>query len=253
MVTVAIVQARMGSRRLPGKVLADIAGAPMIDRVLARVRAARLVDAVWVATTDQPVDDPLAQHLAARGVPFSRGSEHDVLGRYQMAAAASGAGVVVRVTGDCPLIDPAVIDLVVGAVTTRTETVDYAANVLERSFPRGLDVEAFTEVALKRMDRLGITRAAREHVTLGPRVEHLGSFAVRSIRAAEDDSDLRWTVDTADDLEFVRTAFGVRGVADSSIPYWELVQWCRAHPEVARRDDHDGTWDPSRSACNRLT
>lgn len=246
MTVVAIVQARMTSTRLPGKVLADLGGAPMLERVVARARAASRIDAVWVACTDRTADDPIAAWCRGRRVECFRGSEVDVLGRYRAAALAAGAAVVVRLTGDCPLLDPATIDRVVAALNDGAAPADYAANVLERSFPRGLDVEAFTASALERLDRLGISAASREHVTLGARLEHPEAFAVRSVRAATDDSDLRWTVDAPEDLTFVRTLFQSLGLADRILRYEEVVRWCRSHPGLARSDDPDHTWDPSR-------
>jgi spore coat polysaccharide biosynthesis protein SpsF (cytidylyltransferase family) len=241
---VAIVQARMTSTRLPGKVLVDLAGAPMLERVVQRAADASLVDGVVVACSDRPADDPIAAWCARAGVTAFRASESDVLGRFVGAATAAGADLVVRLTADCPFLDPAVIDLVVGALIADPQ-LDYAANVLERSFPRGLDVEAFTRDALGRMDRLGRSPASREHVTIGPRLEHPEAFRCRSIRAEHDDSDLRWTVDTPVDLEFARAAYRAAPLGDGD--YRPLVRWCRLHPEVARRDDQE-TWDPSRAA-----
>jgi spore coat polysaccharide biosynthesis protein SpsF (cytidylyltransferase family) len=241
---VAIVQARMTSTRLPGKVLADLGGAPMLARVVSRAAAASLVDQVVVACSDRPTDDPIAAWCRRGSVPVFRGSETDVLARFVGAAAATHADLVVRLTADCPFLDPAVIDLVVGELIADPE-LDYAANVLERSFPRGLDVEAFTRDALSRMDRLGRSPAAREHVTIGPRLEHLEAFRSRSVRADRNDSDLRWTVDTPLDLEFARAAYSAGPIEDGD--YRALVKWCRLHPELTRRDDHE-TWDPTRAA-----
>ena len=244
--TVAIIQARMTSTRLPGKVLADLGGEPMLARVVARVRAARRVDQVWVACTERPEDDPVVRWCEDRSIPVWRGSETDVLGRYLAAARAAGAEVVVRITADCPLLDPEVIDRVVLEVTS--QRADYAANVLERSYPRGLDVEAFTIEALERMDRLGTSAASREHVTIPVRLEHPDAFTVRSIRADVDDSDLRWTVDTPEDLAFVRDMYRALALDHRIPPYRELVRWSRTHQNRIRRDEPGHTWDPSRES-----
>jgi spore coat polysaccharide biosynthesis protein SpsF len=241
---VAIVQARMTSSRLPGKVLADLAGAPMLARVVDRVARARAIDEVWVACTALATDDPIAVWCDAARVQCFRGSESDVLGRYVGAARAAQADVVVRVTADCPLLDPDVVDRVVEALLSPPR-VDYAANVLARSYPRGLDVEAFSVEALGRMDRLGRSAAAREHVTVVLRLERPDAFTARTVTADRDDSDLRWTVDTADDLAFVRGLIAALGPAAG---YDAMVRWCRAHPALARHDDHERTWDPSRLA-----
>jgi spore coat polysaccharide biosynthesis protein SpsF len=242
---VAVIQARMGSTRLPGKVLMDIAGAPMLSRVVDRARAARRVTEVRVACSDQPADDPIAAWCAVVGVAVTRGPEADVLTRYRIAAAAAAAEVVVRLTADCPLLDPATIDNVIGALGDG-DPADYAANVLERSYPRGLDVEAFSIEALLRMDRLGQSAAAREHVTLGPRLEHPAAFRTRNVRAGTDDSDLRWTVDTGPDLEQVRAMYRELDLAGTIRPYLDVVRWCRDHPSLASDDRANLTWDPKR-------
>ncbi len=247
---VAVIQARMSSSRLPGKVLADLSGAPILARVVERARAASRVNAVWVACSNSPADDPIVDRCLAIGVPFVRGDEMDVLGRFVAAADAAAADIIVRLTADCPLLDPDVIDRVVAEITTNPGT-DYASNVTERSFPRGLDVEAFTRVALQRMDHLGRSAAAREHVTIPVRLEHPDGFVSRSVKSGVDDSDLRWTVDTPADLEFVRRAYQALGLADRPQPYAALVSWCRANPKWANLD-HAATWDPSRSGSTPI-
>ncbi len=144
--TTAIIQARMSSTRLPGKVLLDLAGEPMLARVVARTQRAKTIDRTIVATTVEPEDEPIVALCYARGWAVSRGSRDDVLDRYYQAAVSDGADPIVRITSDCPLIDPEVIDRVVERLTAG---VDYASNINPtRTFPRGLDVEAFTFVSL---------------------------------------------------------------------------------------------------------
>src|SRR5262249_37789783 len=145
---VAIVQARMNSSRLPGKVLQEIAGQPMLWHVVQRTRQAQLLDRVVVATSDQSSDDPLAEFCARENIPCFRGSEQDVLDRYYQAARSIQADGIVRITSDCPLIDPDVIDKVIRAY--EEEHYDYAANVLRYTYPNGLDVEVFSMTALTR-------------------------------------------------------------------------------------------------------
>ena len=203
MSVVAIVQARMGASRLPGKVLEDIAGEPMLVRVVDRVRAAKKVDDVVVATSDRPADDAVAALCKARGVTCFRGHETDVLDRFYRAAESAKATTVVRITADCPLMDPAVIDKVVSASTD----VDYAANVLRYTYPDGLDVEVFTFASLARAWNEATDPVAREHVT--PYIRTSGKFKVRGV---ENDVDLskknyRWTVDEPADLTFVRAVY----------------------------------------------
>ena len=162
--TVAIIQARMGSSRLPGKVLMPIGRRSMLAEVVAAAAAARSIDQVVVATTDEPLDEQVAGEAAAAGAGVFRGDTHDVLRRYLGAARAFHADVVVRVTADCPLLDPEVIDAVVGALLDG-EPADYVSNTHVRSFPRGLDVEAMHRDVLARLARLARSPAAREHVT----------------------------------------------------------------------------------------
>ena len=208
MKTVAIIQARMGSTRLPGKALVDLANEPMLARVVHRVQRAGSLHEVIVATTVQPADDAIAQFCAMRGWPCARGSQDDVLDRYYQAALASHADVVVRITSDCPLIDPEVIDQVVGALLAGQPDVDYASNVQPpRSFPRGLDTEVIRFDALERAWREDADPAWREHVT--PYLyRHPERFRIQGIFNAVDLSHLRWTVDTPEDLEFVRRIYG---------------------------------------------
>ena len=143
---VAIIQARMGSTRLPGKVLRDIGGASMLARVVSRARQSKLLDEVLVATTTEPLDEPIVSACQKLGIPVFRGNQEDVLDRYYRAAGAYQAEAVVRITSDCPLIDPEIVDRIVGSFLA--ERPDYASNTLIRSYPRGLDAEVMSMAAL---------------------------------------------------------------------------------------------------------
>jgi len=235
---VVIVQARVGSTRLPRKVFADLAGRPMLAQVLRRLARCRRVDEVMVATTEGAGDAEVVELARREGVGCFRGSEHDVLGRYLGAARAARADVVVRVTSDCPLIDSATVDRVVAALVDAPGGADYAANVIERTFPRGLDTEAFFIDALERMARLATSAAAREHVTRFLLVERPDLFLRHSVTAERDDSDLRWTVDEPDDLALARRLYGDLGLAEVEVPYPEIVAHVRRHPELTRLNDH---------------
>jgi spore coat polysaccharide biosynthesis protein SpsF len=202
--TAAIIQARMGSTRLPGKVLEDLSGKPLLWHVVERVRHATTLDDVLLATTDTAADDPVADFCARDGIRCFRGSEHDVLDRYYQAARSLGADVVVRVTADCPLIDPRVIDEAVRDF--QAHPCAYDGNGLERTYPDGLDVEVFSFEALAQAWREADLASEREHVT--PYIwknPHL--FPARQITQAEDLSALRWTVDEPEDLAFVRKVY----------------------------------------------
>jgi spore coat polysaccharide biosynthesis protein SpsF len=207
MKVVAIVQARMGSTRLPGKVLEDLAGEPVLVRCINRVRRSQKLDEVVVATTAQNEDEIIVQLCAEHGWPYFRGSEQDVLDRYYQAALSYQAQVVVRITSDCPLIEPEVVDRVVKEFLDHQPNLDYAANTLPpRTFPQGLDTEVIGFDALERAWREDRNPAWREHVT--PYIyRNPDRFILYALTSDEDYSSLRWTVDTPEDLAFVRCIY----------------------------------------------
>lgn len=232
--TVAIVQARCGSGRLPRKILAPVEGRPMLARVMTRLSGARLVDQVVLATTDGPADDEVASLARAEGWALFRGSETDVLDRFYQAAVRHGAEVVVRITGDCPLIDPAVTDLVVATFLAHAPAVDYASNCLRRSYPRGLDTEVFLMTALRRAWSEGRDPASREHVT--PFIYTHAGFRLADVVNAEDFSDHRWTVDTTEDLDLVREIY--RHFGDGHFGWRAVLEAGRLHPAWKARNEH---------------
>jgi spore coat polysaccharide biosynthesis protein SpsF len=202
--TLAIVQARMSSARLPGKVLADIEGATMLERVLQRAQSASRLDGVVVATSSDPADDPVEAECRRVGVPCFRGSHDDVLDRFYRAARAHRAEVVVRLTADCPLIDPAVIDLVVQQFDP--DRHDYVSNTIERRFPDGLDTEVLSLAALEAAWTEARLTSEREHVT--PFIwKQPERFRQHQVLHDRDLSVLRWTVDEPRDLDLVRRVY----------------------------------------------
>jgi spore coat polysaccharide biosynthesis protein SpsF len=225
---VAIIQARMGSTRLPGKVLMDLAGRPMLARQLERVKRCRLLDDVVVATTTAGADDALVALARDEGVRWFRGSESDVLGRYAGAASEAGADVVVRITADCPLLDPETSDRVIAALSDGPDLADYASNVLRRTYPVGLDTEALWRDTLERTARHARSASAREHVTPYVYAERPDLFLIRSVTDETDASALRWTVDVPADLERVRRMYADLGLAERSLPYREMLRYACA-------------------------
>ena len=210
----AIIQARMGSTRLPGKVLADINGRPMLWHVVHRVQSAKSIDHVVVATSVNPADDPVAGYCLDNGYRYFRGSETDVLDRFYQAAKQFKAETVVRITADCPLMDPLVIDKVVK--TFLEGDYDYVTNTLRYTFPDGIDVEVFSFPALKTAWQEAKSSLEREHVT--PYLRNSGRFRICNVENEVDLSNryLRWTVDEPCDLEFVRAVYkenGSKGLA----------------------------------------
>jgi len=231
---VAIVQARMGSTRLPGKVLMDLGGHSVLARVVRRLSRATLVSELVVATTDSPADSPIARESERLHVPCFRGSETDVLDRYHRAALASDAGIIVRVTSDCPLIDPGLVDDTVR--TLLQAGADYASNVSPRTYPRGLDTEVFTAAALRRAWIGARQPHQREHVT--PYfTEHPQMFQIVHASGPADYSQHRWTLDTADDLELLRSLYSRLGNRDNF--HWrDALAVLEREPGLAQLNAH---------------
>jgi spore coat polysaccharide biosynthesis protein SpsF len=226
---VAIIQARMGSTRLPGKILLEIAGDTMLARVVGRVRRARLLDTIVVATSNLAADDLVVAECDRLGVRCVRGSETDVLARYALAASAVQAEVIVRITSDCPLIDPEVLDYVLAAFLA--ERPDYASNCLERTFPRGLDVEVFSRRALAMAHMEAREGYEREHVT--PYIyENPEQFQLLLITSPRAESAVRWTVDEKEDLELVRRIYThFRG--QDTFGWLQILDLIHDEPELA--------------------
>lgn len=202
---VAILQARMSSSRLPGKVMKPLAGRPMVERQIERLRRCETLDRLVVATSDDPSDDVLASFLKDIGVEVHRGPLADVLGRYVGAIEALQiSGQVVRLTADCPLADPGVID---DCVRLQAQLgVDYCSNGRNRTYPRGLDVEVFNAEDLLTAGREATDPYDREHVT--PFLYRPGApFTQGELVQARDESALRWTVDTPEDYAFVEKVY----------------------------------------------
>jgi len=229
MKTVAIVQARMGSTRLPGKVLQDLAGEPMLARVVNRTCRAKTLQEVVIATTTNMVDDVIVKLCEARGWSWFRGSEEDVLDRYYRAAKKYQADFIVRITSDCPLIDPEVIDQVVQEFLERQPEVDYASNTWpRRTFPRGLDTEVMRMDVLERAWREDRNPAWREHVT--PYIyRNPDRFRIHNVVSPVDYSAMRWTVDTQEDLAFVRQIYDYFG--HDRFSWREVLKVLEEHPE----------------------
>jgi spore coat polysaccharide biosynthesis protein SpsF len=269
--TLAIIQARMASTRLPGKVLREIAAQPMLVRVVERTRRARTVDGVVVATTTDPADDGIARLCASHEYDCYRGSMHDVLDRYYQAASAFTADIIVRITADCPLIDPDIIDHTVNmflgksaplaaspstnpmrSVTSPQFALDFAANRLpppwKRTYPIGLDTEVCSFAALQLAWKEAHQPHQREHVMpylyetspiidsrelpIEPVPLEAGQFRVMLVNHTPDYGNLRWTVDTSEDLELVNEIFDYFKGQDV-FSWLDLLALFEAKPELA--------------------
>ncbi|MBA3939231.1 MAG: glycosyltransferase family protein [Planctomycetes bacterium] len=236
--TAVVIQARMGSSRLPGKVLMPLAGVPMVLHVIARAMRAPGVDRVILATTTLPGDDALARCVAADGrAAVVRGPVDDVLARYHQAAQAAECDSVVRVTADCPLLSPQVLGLVVADFQAHRADCDYASNTRERSWPRGLDVEVFSRAALETAQREADSTYDREHVTpfFYRQPER---FRLRSVRQERDLSALRWTVDTPEDLRFAALIYDELYARDPHFDCAAVLAALDRHPDWAAINGH---------------
>ncbi len=254
---VAIIQGRMSSSRLPGKILADIAGQPMLTRVYTRTSRARTLDEVIFATTTDESDDPVAEYCDFSGIPFTRGSLFDVLDRYFQTALHAKADVVVRITADCPVIDPELIDNVVNTLLGESgigsgkSEYDFVCNRLPppwtRTYPIGLDVEACTFKVLKKAWKEAKEPQHREHAMpyLYEEVELLTvnrqlqtglsprGFNIALLHHTTDFGDYRWTVDTPEDLEFMRQIYS-RFDGRDDFTWKEVLDLVHDDPELMK-------------------
>jgi spore coat polysaccharide biosynthesis protein SpsF len=232
--SVALIQARMSSTRFPGKVLEPIAGVPSIVYMVNRARRAKRLDNVVVVTSVDLSDDPLTHALTAADIPVFRGDLNDVLKRYADAAREYMVTEVVRLTGDCPLIDPVVIDAVVDA--RRATEADYASNIEPPSFPDGLDCECFTREALDRTLDAAKLVAEREHVTLWMRSDASGFRRVNH-RCIVDASHLRLTVDYPDDLAVVKRLVALMP-SSQKFDLYDLLRGFAMNPDLLALNSH---------------
>ncbi len=226
----AIVQARMGSSRFPGKTLADLEGRPLLEHLIRRVQASRFVKEIVLATTLEPRDDPLVEWAHRRGLRTFRGSETDVLDRVYCAAKQYAVEEIIRVTPDCPLLDPRVMDRVIEVY--RIGSYDYVSNTQGRRYPDGLDVEVFSFQALETAWREAREPSQREHVTLYLRTS--GRFRVGNVDAPADYSGMKWSVDTPEDLEFVRSVVRRLAVNGEIFEWNRVVELLNKVPDLAR-------------------
>ncbi len=226
----ALLQARLSSTRLPGKVLLPLAGAPMLLRQIERVRRARRIDQIVVATSLEASDDPLVQTLEEAGLAVHRGPLADVLARFVSALEAWPADHVVRLTGDCPLIDPEVIDATIALHLS--EGADYTHNRYDPSgYPKGQDVEVISAAALRRTAAQDHSPEAREHVTWAVR-NAPDRFRIARLDPPVDEGQVRWTVDTADDYEFVRRVYEGLYPASPAFSSDDIRAFVRSRPEL---------------------
>ncbi len=241
MKVVAIVQARMGSTRFPGKVLGSICGKTMIYHVVERIKRAQKIDEIVVATTCSDRDDILVREVERiENVYVFRGSEEDVLDRYYRAAQKTGAEVIVRITSDCPLIDPGVVNTMIGIYVnevTEETPVDYLSNTLVRTFPRGLDAEVFSFHALERAFHDAKEVYQREHVT--PYIyQRTDIFKLECFKNEEDLSFHRWTVDVEEDLRLIREIYKELYQDGHCFLFHDVIELLKKRPQLLEINAH---------------
>lgn len=236
---VAIVQARFSSTRLPAKILLDLGGQTALERCLRRAQRIARVDEVVVATSEGESDDPIALISQRLGVRCFRGSELDVLSRYFVAATGSGADVVMRLTSDCPLLDPAISSLVIEHFLARGGAIAYASNTLVRKLPRGLDTEVFSFEALRRANAEATAGPDREHVTRFL-YTNAALFPCESVLPPNvgDESAHRWTLDTPEDYQFLVRLFDRLGARAATAGLAEVLDAANAQPDIKRFNAH---------------
>ncbi|MEO5335312.1 MAG: glycosyltransferase family protein [Magnetospirillum sp. WYHS-4] len=231
MTTAAIVQARLGSTRLPGKVLLDLGGVTVLARVLERCRAVPGVDRVVCAVPDNAADDPVAAEAERCGVPVCRGSETDVLDRYRKAAEMAGADVILRVTSDCPLIDPEVCGQVL-ALRAATDAA-YACNNMPATWPHGLDCEAFPRAWLEGAAREAVKPSEREHV--GPFIRNHPEARKANLPCPDGDHHFRrWTLDHPEDYAFLKEIYARLPAGPAAFAWKAALAVVLREPELAR-------------------
>ena len=238
--TVAIIQARMGSTRLPGKVMRTLCGDTVLAHVVSRVKACSLVDEIVIATTVSTSDDVIATEAEKRNVRFYRGSEENVLERYYLAAKQYSADIVIRVTSDCPLLDPSILSSMLEEFVSKQSAVvsiDYLSNSLVRTYPRGLDVEIFTFTALERAYLEATQHHEKEHVT--PYIyQHPEIFTVQDYIGGVVLSSYRWTLDTEEDFRLIDEVYSALYSEGRIFKMDEIMALMEERPELKGINAH---------------
>jgi spore coat polysaccharide biosynthesis protein SpsF len=235
--TIIIVQARLGSTRLPGKIFKKVLEKPLLTYEIERLQRVTLADEVIIATTTNPLDQGVVDFCHHLQIPVFRGSEEDVLDRYYQAAKNFGAEVVVRVSGDCPLIDPQIIDEVLAFFLNNFPTYQYVSNTLERTYPRGMDVEVFSFNVLEKAAKAATRPEEREHVT--PYIyRHPEWFALANIRCESNESHFRLTVDTIEDFQLVSAILEALYPTNPNFTMHDVLDLLKKHPEWININAH---------------
>lgn len=224
------VQARMGSTRLPGKVLKPVLGKPLLFYLAERLDRVKCADAYVILTSTKSEDDPIAAFCENRGIAYYRGPENDVLARFHQAAAARCPDAIVRITGDCPFIDPEIVDEVISAYKNEYPQWDYVSNTLQRTFPRGLDTEIFSFATLDKTFHQATDPSEREHVSLYM-YRHPELFRLKNVACPFNLSQHRWTVDTIEDFQLIQLLLEELYPQNPHFLLKDILEALKQHPE----------------------
>ncbi len=237
MKTAIIIQARMTSTRLPGKVLKEVLGKPLLEYQVERLRRVKLADEIVIATTTNETDQPILDLCYKLSVPYFRGPEDDVLARYHGAARQYPADIVIRITSDCPLIDPAVVDRMIMFFKNHYPKYDYVSNCLQRTYPRGMDTEVFTFKALSEAFSEAKTQPEREHVT--PFIyRRPDRYSLANVHCDKNYSCHRWTVDTPEDFELIQNMIAALYPVNPCFSLQDCLEILRKNPAWVKINSH---------------
>lgn len=228
MTVTAIIQARMGSTRLPGKILKEVNGKPLLLHQINRLKHSKLIDQLVIATTTEKQDDIIEDFCKKYNVSFFRGSENDVLARYYEASEQFGGETIVRLTSDCPIIDSQIVDKTIKYFLDNN--FDYVSNTIERTYPRGLDTEVFSKAALTETYLQANQAREREHVTVYI-YTHQDKFKIGSVKEENDYSKFRWTVDTKEDLQLIKNILEYFKDKESDFDLQDAIVAMELNPE----------------------
>ncbi|EPG75814.1 cytidylyltransferase [Leptospira fainei serovar Hurstbridge str. BUT 6] len=237
MKTAFVIQARMTSSRLPGKILKEILNKPLLEYQVERLRRVKEADGIVIATTINETDLPVVELCKKLDVPYYRGSEIDVLSRYYEAATYFGLNDIIRVTSDCPVIDPGIVSKVIKSYLESKNSIDYASNSLERSYPRGMDTEIFSYEALTRAHLEAREPAHREHVTAYI-YANPDKFRLKSIVSSIDNSNFRLTVDTPEDFQLIKVIIEALYPKNHEFGIDEIINFLNEFPEHLKINEH---------------
>jgi spore coat polysaccharide biosynthesis protein SpsF len=237
MTVLMVIQARMNSSRLPGKVLKCVNGKPLLAYQVERLLRVKNIDKLVIATTKHSNDDPIVELCKENGITCFRGDENDVLFRYYEVAKAQSAQTIVRITGDCPLIDPNIVGEVIERYLDERPKYDYVSNIQKRSFPRGMDTEIFSMEVLEKTHQTASSKYDREHVTPYMYHEH-SSFSIDNVSAEENYSHFRWTLDTQEDFQFIKKIIEILYPSCKTFTMKDILDLLEKRPELKEINEH---------------